>query len=95
MKRDFRLNDRASCRDASGRLFDLSYVTFSQSGGKTRRARSKFSSEVEVEVEVFRGRSKGKKILHFFKEILTMFVNMFLNVDRPYTTPFGQVVVYL
>ena len=38
MKRDFRLNDRASCRDASGRLFDLSYVTFSQSGGKTRRA---------------------------------------------------------
>ena len=24
-----RLNDRASCRDVFGRLFDLSYVTFS------------------------------------------------------------------
>ena len=45
MKRDFRLNDRASCREASGRLFDLSYVTFSQSGGKTGRARSRFSSD--------------------------------------------------
>ena len=27
MKRDFRLNDRASCREASGRLFDLSSVS--------------------------------------------------------------------
>ena len=34
MKRDFRLNDRASSRDASGRLFDLIYGPFSQSGGK-------------------------------------------------------------
>ena len=34
MKRDFRLNDRASSRDASGRLFDLVYGPFSQSGGK-------------------------------------------------------------
>ena len=34
MKRDFQLNDRASSRDASGRLFDLIYGPFSQSGGK-------------------------------------------------------------
>ena len=58
MKTDFRLNDQASCRDASGRLFDLIYVTFSQSGGKTGRARSRFSSD---NYEVFRGRSKGKR----------------------------------
>ena len=34
MKRDFRLNDRASSRDPSGRLFYLIYGPFSQSGGK-------------------------------------------------------------
>ena len=34
MKRDFRLNDRASARVASSRLFDLIYGPFSQSGGK-------------------------------------------------------------
>ena len=34
MKRDFRLNDRASSRDSSGRLFYLIYGPFSQSGGK-------------------------------------------------------------
>ena len=67
MKRDFRLNDRASCRDASGRLFDLSNVTFSQ----TRRARSKFSSE---NYEVFRGRRE--------KEIAFLQGN-FDNVRQP------------
>ena len=46
-------------RDVLGRLFDLIYVTFSQSGGKTRRARSRFSS---ANYEVFRGRIKGKEI---------------------------------
>ena len=34
MKRDFRLNDRASSQDSSGRLFYLIYGPFSQSGGK-------------------------------------------------------------
>ena len=34
MKREFRLNDRASSRNASGRLFDLIYGPFSQSGEK-------------------------------------------------------------
>ena len=33
MKRGFRLNDQASCRDPSG-LALSTYVTFSQSGGK-------------------------------------------------------------
>ena len=35
MKRDFLLNDQASCRDPSGWLVTLfTYVTFLQSGGK-------------------------------------------------------------
>ena len=42
MKREFRLNDRSSCREPSGQLVTLfTYVKFSQSGGKTSQVRSK------------------------------------------------------
>ena len=51
MKRDLRLNDRASSRDASGRLFDLIYGPFSQRRDQGYQATIMKSSVDEVRVE--------------------------------------------